>query len=291
MISSTNGNESPESMIVNGHPIGVCSWSLHPSGLADLVKKLRELELQHVHLALSELIQLDDKRKAQELSHLRGANIQLTAGMISFPGEDYSTIQIIRRTGGFVPDDLWPMRRALSRECAKLAVELGIKMVSTHIGFVPRASEPGYQKIVDRTRTVADDFAALGVDLLAETGPEPAEEMRQFMDEVAAPNFFVNFDPANMILYGGADPIEAVRILGPHIRHVHLKDAKVSPSPGTEWGTEVPFGDGDVNPPAFFNALQEINYTGPLVIEREAGEDRMADVRKAIGACREFVRE
>ena len=268
-----------------GHPLGVCSWSLHPSGMADLVQKLRKLELQHVHLALSGLVQLDDKRKAQELSHLRGTGIQPTAAMISFPGEDYSTIENIRRTGGFVPDDLWPIRRALSRECARLAVELGTKMVSTHIGFVPRASEPGYQKIVDRTRAVTDDFAASGADLLMESGPEPAEEMREFIGKVGAANLFVNFDPANMILYGGADPIEAVRILGSHIRHVHLKDAKVSPSPGTEWGTEVPFGDGEVGPGPFFKALQDIHYAGPLVIEREGGESRMEDVRKAIGVC------
>lgn len=254
--------------------------------MADLAKKLRELELQHLHLAFSGLVQLDGKCKAQELSHLHGASLQVTAGMISFPGEDYSTIEIIRRTGGFVPDDLWPTRRALSKECARLSVELGVKMVSTHIGFVPRASDPGYQKIVDRTRSVTDDFAALGVDLLMESGPEPAEEMREFIGKVGASNLFVNFDPANMILYGGADPIEAVRILAPHIRHVHLKDAIVSSSPGTEWGAEVPFGSGQVGPRRFFDALKNIAYTGPFVIEREAGEARMADVLTAIEACR-----
>jgi L-ribulose-5-phosphate 3-epimerase len=273
-------------MEIAGHPLGVCSWSLRTKGTAQLAEAVRELDLQHVQLALGELIQLDDKRKSQELSHLQAAGIKLTAGMIAFPGEDYTTIQTIRQTGGFVPDDLWPIRRALAAESARFAsAELGIKMVSTHIGFVPPPSDAGYQKIVERTKTVAADFAARGVDLLMETGPESAEEMRAFISDVGAPNLFVNFDPANMILYGAGDPIQALNILSPHIRHVHLKDAIVSAKPGIEWGSEVPFGSGQIGAQRFLGTLKQLGYSGPLVIEREAGDDRMADVRQAIAVC------
>jgi len=272
-------------MNIAAHPIGVCSWSLQPQGMGQLVAMVRELGLEHLQLALSGLIRLDDKRKAQELSHLHLAGIKLTAGMIAFPGEDYTTIDIIRRTGGFVPDDLWPIRRALARESARLAAELGMKMVSTHIGFVPPPSDAGYQKIVDRTGAVAEDFAALGVDLLMETGPEPAEEMRAFIGSVGASNLFVNFDPANMILYGAGDPIKALGVLSPHIRHVHLKDAIASSRPGIDWGSEVPFGSGQVGAGVFLRAIKQTGYAGPLVIEREAGDDRIGDVRRAIEIC------
>jgi L-ribulose-5-phosphate 3-epimerase len=276
-------------MEIEGHSIGVCSWSLQSKGVAQLVQMMRELGLEHLQLALGGLLQLDDNRKAQELSSLRSADVNLTAGMISFPGEDYSTIEIIRRTGGFVPDDLWPIRRELARESARLAAELGVKMVSTHIGFVALQTDPGYQKILDRTKTVSADFAALGVDLLMETGPESATEMRDFIGNVGAPNLFVNFDPANMILYGAGDPIEALGILSLHIRHVHLKDAIASSAPGKEWGTEVAFGSGQADAPRFIEALQRIGYVGPLVIEREAGDRRMADVRQAIEVCRRHL--
>ena len=92
----------------------------------------------------------------------------------------------------------------------------------------------------------------------------------------------VNFDPANMILYGAGDPIEAIGILGRHIGHVHLKDAEMSDNPGTNWGNEVPFGAGQVPPKEFLRALEDADYAGPLIIEREAGSTRMQDIAFAI---------
>src|SRR2546423_12127081 len=89
-------------MQIHGHTIAVCSWSLQPTGMQDLVSKVKQLGLGHVQLALGELVFLDDKRKHQELGHLRSAGIQFIGGMLSFPGEDYSTIDAIRRTGRLV---------------------------------------------------------------------------------------------------------------------------------------------------------------------------------------------
>ena len=133
-----------------------------------------------------------------------------------------------------------------------------------------------------RVREVAAIFAGHGVDLLMETGQEPAEELRSFLEDLNAANVHVNFDPANMILYGAGDPIEAVRVLREHIRHVHVKDATASARPGVDWGEEVPFGSGQVGASRFLAALKEIGYAGPLAIEREAGIDRMGDAAKAI---------
>ena len=271
-------------MEISNHTIAVCSWSLRPRDMADLVGMLRQLDLQHVQLSLLSLIQLDDKRKHQELGHLRSGGVQFTGGMMSFPGEDYSTIDAIRRTGGYVPDDLWPLRRRLSQEGAKLARELGMNQIGTHVGFVPAPADPKYSAIVSRVREVAALFAEQGIDLLMETGQEQAGELLHFLGDLATPNIFINFDPANMILYGAGDPIAAIRTLGKHIRHVHVKDATASNHPGIEWGEEVPFGAGQVNPSAFLKALHDTGYTGPLAIEREAGENRVADVRTAIQA-------
>ena len=97
----------------------------------------------------------------------------------------------------------------------------------------------------------------------------------------------VNFDPANMIMYGAGDPITAVETLGSFIFHVHIKDGIASDSPGKTWGAEVPFGTGQVGPDRFLTALKKIGYTGPLVIEREAGQQRAADVKAAIDAIRQ----
>lgn len=271
-------------MDISGHEIAVCSWSLQPRDMGDLVAKVKQLGLDKVQLALLELVQLDDKRKHFELGHLRSAEIGFTGGMIAFPGEDYTTIDHIRATGGFVPTDQWPLRQRLAREAARLASELSIRTIGTHVGFVPAPDRVGYDLIRDRVRQVADDFARSGVDLLMETGQEKAEELLEFLNDLNAPNVGINFDPANMILYGAGDPIAAVRTLGRHIKHVHAKDATASDKPGEKWGEEVPFGTGQVNPVEFLTALHAIGYTGPIAIEREAGHSRLADVKFAINS-------
>jgi L-ribulose-5-phosphate 3-epimerase len=269
-------------MKIARHDIAVCSWSLQPTGMADLVEKVRELGLNAIQLGLLNLIELDDKRKYLELGHLRTSGIQLTSGMISFPGEDYSTIADIRRTGGFVPDDQWPLRRRLAREAARFAEELGTRIVSTHVGFVPPPNDANYATIRDRVREVAEEFGGFDIDLLMETGQEPAIELLEFLGDLNAQNVGINFDPANMILYGAGDPMDAIRTLAGHIRHVHAKDAIASSKPGLEWGQELAFGTGEVNPAEFIGALNRAGYAGPLTIEREAGTDRMGDVRAAI---------
>ena len=273
-------------MNIGGHDIGVCSWSLQPKDSAQLVAQVKELGLQHVQLALQPLLFLDDKRKHFELGQLRGAGLKLTAGMISFPGEDYSSIDAIRRTGGYVPDDQWALRKRLSEQAAQLGSELGLKAITTHVGFIPRKGQAGYDKMLNRVREIARDFGGRGIELGMETGQEPAGELLEFLDDLRAPNVFINFDPANMILYGAGDPIDAIRTLARHIRHVHVKDGTASASPGEQWGEEVPFGTGDVGPQGFLAALHRIDYRGPLVIEREAGTQRAADVRTAIASLK-----
>src|SRR5687767_8171183 len=110
-------------MKLHGHDIAVCSWSIQPRDMADLVAKVKALGVEHVQLALGELVMLDDKRKYHELGQLRASGLKLTAGMMAFPGEDYGSIALIRKTGGFVPDETWPLRKQLMTRAAALAQE------------------------------------------------------------------------------------------------------------------------------------------------------------------------
>ena len=269
-------------MNIHGHDIGVCTWSLQPEGAAQLVEMVKQLGLSHAQLALWPIVGLDDAKMVQELEILRKSGLTFTAAAMGFPGEDYSTIDAIRRTGGYVPDAEWAARKQLSAQAAQLAVELGIRIISVHVGFVPAPNTPGYETITTRVRQIAETMKSHDIDLLLETGQEHAEELLQFLNDVQMPNVFINFDPANLILYGLGDPIAAMKTLGSHIRHVHVKDATASKKPGVDWGEEVPFGDGEVGADRFLQALKSIGYTGPLAIEREAGNDRMGDVRKGI---------
>jgi sugar phosphate isomerase/epimerase len=139
-------------MNIGGHDIGVCSWSFRANTVAEAVAGVKSLGLGHMQLALSPLVMLDDKRKQQQIDDLRASGLAVTAGMFGFPGEDYSSIPSIRQTGGFVPDAQWPDRMRHSAEVAKLAKELGISLVTTHIGFVPHKGAANYQAILDRAR-------------------------------------------------------------------------------------------------------------------------------------------
>ena len=269
-------------MNIGGHTIGVCSWSLHPKDTADLVAQVKQAGLSHVQLGLAGLSTLDDKNKLHELDHLRAANISITGGMVGFQGEDYSTIANIRRTGGFVPDADWPARKSITEQSAALARDLGLPHISAHVGFVPPRGQDNYNTVRDRIREIADMFAKHNLTLLMETGQEKAEELLEFLHDLQRDNVFINFDPANMILYGAGDPIAAIKTLGQFIRHVHVKDATASTKPGEEWGAEVPFGTGQVGAARLLQALKGTGYTGPLCIEREAGNQRLTDVKTAI---------
>ena len=273
-------------MQIGGHDIGVCSWSLQPRDMADLVAQMKQLGIEHTQLALGGLVQLDDKRKHQELGALRAGGIKLTGGMMGFADEDYSTIARIRQTGGFVADETWPVRKALMKQAGNLASELGITLLTSHIGFVPPSSEPKYNTMVERVCEIATPLRELGITLLMETGQESAPELLQFLNDLRCQNVRVNFDPANMILYGAGDPIDAIETLGRHIAHVHVKDATLSERPGEEWGEEVPFGTGEVPPKEFLRALNDAGFTGALAIEREAGKQRLEDVKFAIDTLR-----
>ena len=273
-------------MQVKGHDIGVCSWSLRTKDMGELVGAVKSLGLGHMQLGVGPLVMLDDKRKHYELGQLRSSGIALTGTMMGFADEDYASIAKIRETGGFLPDSMWALRKKLTGAAAKLSAELGAKLMTMHVGFVPHKGQAGYEVMLGRIREIAGLLEAQGITLIMETGQEPAEELLGFLNDLKAKNVAINFDPANMVLYGAGDPIAAIGVLGKHIRHVHVKDAIASKKPGVEWGEEVPFGMGQVGARRFLEALEKTGYRGALVFEREAGEDRMGDVRKGIEAVK-----
>lgn len=264
--------------------LAVCSWSLRPTSPQDLLAHLRSTGLLRVQLAL------DPLREAPAAwgdapAFLRREGVEIVSGMFGCVGEDYSTLESIRATGGIAPDATWEQNVANIRETISLAKRIGLKLVTFHAGFLPH--EPGNPlgaKLEARLGDVADWFAAAGLTLALETGQETAVTLRSLLQRLNRPNLGVNFDPANMILYAQGNPIEALRTLGPWIRQVHIKDARLTKVPGT-WGEEVAVGTGEVDWRAFFAALEDAGFAGDCCLEREAGEQRVPDLRSA----REFL--
>jgi sugar phosphate isomerase/epimerase len=253
------------------NPVGICTWSLK-NDISGVLETLEAAGLKHLHLDVSAA----DAFKQAVDEH----GLTVTSTMIAFPQEDYSTMDRIKATGGIMPDDCWEQNRALAIAAIRKTAELGVPFLSTHAGFIDHADKEGYQKFMVRLKELADCAKENGIHLILETGQETAVDLRSCLQELNHPAVGVNFDPANMILYGKGDPIEALEVLAPWIRHVHVKDATVTEVPG-EWGAEVAWGDGDVDTAAFVAMLEETGYTGALAIEREAGDSRMEDIALA----------
>ena len=264
--------------------LAVCSWSLQPQNPQQLVEQLEKIGIRRVQIALdpirSEAATWGDFRA---LANERG--IKIASGMFGTIGEDYTTMETIKETGGIVPDKTWEENWRNIQATAKLAAGRGRRLVTFHAGFLPHDErDPGFVKLRDRLRQVADAFAAAGVDLGLETGQETADALKHFLQVLDRRNVGVNFDPANMILYEKGDPISALETLAPWLKQCHLKDARRTKQSGT-WGDEVVVGTGEVDWRKFFEVLGRVGYQGDLCIEREAGSQRVEDIR----AARKFV--
>jgi len=211
--------------------------------------------------------------------------IAVTA-VCSYTGEDYADIPTVQRTVGLVPSATRAERIARTKAVSDVAKKLAIDSVACHIGFVPEdATDPVYAQIRDVTREICDHCGANGQFFTLETGQEPAKVLLKFIQDVERPNLKINFDPANMILYGTGDPVEALDVLGREVISVHCKDGDWPPrDQPAALGTERALGEGSVDFPAFISKLKEIGYRGILSIEREGAEpaQRVRDIRQAI---------
>ena len=270
--------------------LGVCSWSLQVKSIAELKRLLDRLGVNLVQVACGDPHHANwEEGDAMPLAAL-DSGIVMSGAMLGFPGEDYSTPQTIEKTGGFGDPAVRPERLERLRWGVARTRELGLDSMTLHAGFLPKPESPERSAMLDTLGEAGRIAADQGVTLAFETGQETAELLKRTLDDLASPNLKINFDPANMLLYDMGDPIRAVELLGDSIQSVHLKDANRPKTPGT-WGEEVPLGRGQVNVKEFVKALKASGFTGPLVIEREVGdqEERMADVAHGLDFLRECL--
>jgi L-ribulose-5-phosphate 3-epimerase len=183
-------------------------------------------------------------------------------------------------TIGLVPAKYREARIDALKQASDFAKLLGIGQVQTHCGFIPE--DPGdalYPPTVEAIRAVAQHCQGNGQHFLMETGQETPTAMSRSLRDVNLPNLGVGLDTANLILYGKANPVDAVDILGPHVRSVHAKDGKWPTDP-SKLGEEVMIGKGLVDFKTVFTKLHKIGYTGAITIEREtSGPQQVADVK------------
>ncbi|MEM9828348.1 MAG: sugar phosphate isomerase/epimerase family protein [Planctomycetota bacterium] len=229
----------------------------------------------------------DAKKLREQLSE---KSIRCTAVFGGFEGESYADIPTVSKTVGLVPLETRQSRLREMYEISDFAKHLGCDTIALHLGFVPEeSSADGYGDIVAVTRQLCDHASANGQFVHLETGQETADGLLHFLGAVERKNLRINFDPANMVLYGTGAPIPALKQLADHLGSVHCKDANASDRPGETWGQEVPLGHGQVDIALYLQTLKDIGYTGPLTIEREIPEDPQRQ-REEIGGAVELLR-
>lgn len=208
--------------------------------------------------------------------------IEATAVVVGGPGKELWDFYQGPLTVGLVPRQTREARTAHIKEASELAKQCGISAVQTHCGFIPEnPNDTAYRETVVALRDVAAYCRRNGQNFRYETGQETPITLVRTIQDVGLDNQGVNFDLANLILYGKANPVDAIEILGPYIQGIHAKDG-LWPTNPRELGKEVPIGKGKVDFPRVIRRLKELDYRGAVTIEREvSGPQQMEDVRAA----------
>ena len=271
--------------------IGLVFWA--GPDPAQTLRDAKEFGLRAGQLGFPEGLSLTDAADRWDQA-LTAEAFSITTALCSYEGEDYSDIPAVMQTVGLVPPETRARRIEHTKAVSDLASKLGIDSVACHIGFLPHdPADPLYEEMRNIALDLAQYCNSNGQNFTLETGQEPAKVLIRFIADVHHPNLKINFDPANMILYGTGDPIEALTVLAEHVVSVHCKDGDwPSMEDPAALGRELPLGKGKVNIPAFVKKLKEIGYRGILAIEREGVQDaneRAADIRGAIKLLRDLT--
>lgn len=268
--------------------VGVMFWAER-----DQLAEIKSLGVRCGQLGIPGSMELTETAAKDWKQALDDQQFALVTVFAAYNGEDYADIPTVERTVGFIPPATRDERVARTKAVSDFAAVLGAPSIACHIGFVPEdKNNPDYVAVRQVVRDVCDHAAKHNQTFALETGQEPAPVLLEFFKDVDRPNLRINFDPANMILYGTGDPIEALRLLAPHVVSVHCKDGNWPPSdvPGA-LGSERPLGQGSVGMDRFVNTLKEIGFRSSLNIEREADnqQERIRDIREAVALLRRLT--
>ena len=206
--------------------------------------------------------------------------IDATSLVVGGPGQEVWDFYQGPLTIGLVPRDTREARIAHIKKASDFAKQCGIAAVQTHCGFIPEnPNDPVYKETVMAMREVAGYCKRNGQNFRYETGQETPITLVRAIQDVGLDNQGVNFDLANLILYGKANPVDAIELLGPYVQGIHAKDG-LWPTNPRELGQEVPIGKGKVDFSRIVRRLKELNYRGAVTIEREiSGAQQVEDVR------------
>lgn len=208
--------------------------------------------------------------------------IEATSLVVGGPGKEVWDFYQAPLTIGLVQRETRAARIAHIKKASDFAKQCGIQAVQTHCGFIPEnPNDPVYKETIAAMKEVAGYCESNGQNFRYETGQETPITLVRAIEDVGLENQGVNFDLANLILYGKANPVDAIELLGRYVQGIHAKDGLFPTNP-KDLGKEVPIGKGKVDFPRIIERLKQLNYQGAVTIEREiSGPQQVADVREA----------
>ena len=251
------------------------------NGAEAAIARVHDLGMSNCFLSLDGYLGKMTKPLAEEIGGLlEKYNVVATAAEVVRPEPLVWDFEHGPSTIGLVPRATRTARMDALKQTSDFAAMLEIPCVQTHCGFIPEdPADPLYEEAVFAIREVAQHCAANKQMFLMETGQETPTTMSRAIKDVDQPNLGVGLDTANLILYGKANPVDAVDIVGPHVRSIHAKDGRWPTDP-MKLGEEVLIGTGLVDFEKVFTKLHKLGYTGTVTIEREtSGPQQIADVR------------
>lgn len=280
--NSTARTARPSAPQTSLRPMAVGLMIQPANGPDAAIARVKELGLTNCFLSLDAYIEKFTPLLAQQLnSLLQKYQVVATSAEVVGPGRLVWDFLDGPSTIGLVPRETRAARIDALKQTSDFAKMLGIPRVQTHCGFIPEnPRDVLYDEVVHAIREVAQYCASNGQEFLMETGQETPTTLSRALKDVNQPNLGIGFDTANLILYGKANPLDAVDIIGPHVRSVHAKDG-MFPTDPMQLGEEVLIGTGRVDFAQVFTKLHNFGYTGAITIEREtSGPQQIEDVKK-----------
>lgn len=263
--------------------IGVMFWAGRDPH--ETLREVKSLGVRCGQIGIPGELKLDGAAAAWNKA-LADENFTVVTVFAAYEGENYADLPTVQKTVGWIPAATRAAREQRTYEVADFAAAIGAPAIALHVGFVPDDDRDlDYLAVREMVRRVCDYAGKRGMNFALETGQEPAEVLLRFFLDVNRDNLRINFDPANLILYGSDDPVQALDKLGRFVVSVHAKDGDWPPKDKPEaLGEERPLGQGAVGIPRFVDKLKQIGYKGPLCVEREvpAQQQRLRDIRMAV---------
>ena len=244
--------------------------------------ELKELGLASCQLVVWNRALLNRQTATAVNAAAESYGVEISALWCGWEGPQVWDFYAGQLTLGLVPTEYRFRRMEMLREGSDFAKLIHVDKLVTHAGFMPENPyDPRYAEVVEALKNVAGYCRENGQYFLFETGQETPVTLKRAIEDIGLDNVGINLDPANLILYGKANPVDALDVFGEYVMGVHGKDA-LYPTDGRHLGAEVPMGEGKVDFPRLIARLKELGYNGPITIEREiSGQEQRRDILRA----------